>query len=93
MSSVLPLPPPKSEDSSTTPSSTPLLGFFDKDKTLDSKSSLDNDSEDQSEKKMPSNSAQNDATVEIFPSMLDSEDYDFRDRRLDYAAMRFGKSD
>ena len=92
MSSVLPLPPPKSEDSSTTPSATPLLGFFDKDKALDSNSPLENDSEDQNEKKMPSN-AKIDATVEIFPSMLDSDDYDFRDRRLDYTKLSFGKSD
>ncbi|KAL7496202.1 hypothetical protein ACHAWT_009955 [Skeletonema menzelii] len=92
MSSVLPLPPPKSEDSSTTPSATPLLGFFDKDKALDSNSPLENDSEDQNEKKMPSN-AKIDATVEIFPSMLDSDEYDFRDRRLDYTKLSFGKSD
>ncbi len=94
MSSVLPLPPAKPDDASTTPPSTPPLGFVDKDKALDSNAHdklLESDSKDKSEKKTPTN-AKHDATIEIFPSMLDSQDYDFRDRRLDYTKMSSGKS-
>lgn len=89
-SSVLPLPPAKPDDSSTTQPSTPLLGFFDKDKTEDS-NSLEKDIEGRSEDKTPTN-AKHDSTIEMLPSMLDSQNYDFRDRRLDYMKMSSGNS-
>ena len=97
MSSVLPLPPAEPKDKLTTPSSTPLLGFFDKDKDSDSNSpqdkSLENDSKDKSEKKT-SSSPEKDATVEILiPSMIDNQEYDFRDRRLDYTKMSVSKGE
>mmetsp|Transcript_8942 Transcript_8942/g.17820 ORF Transcript_8942/g.17820 Transcript_8942/m.17820 type:complete len:1086 (+) Transcript_8942:50-3307(+) len=97
MSSVLPLPPAAPTDKSTTSSSTPLLGFFDKDKDSESNSpqdkSLENDSKDKSEKKT-SSSPEKDATVEILiPSMIDNQEYDFRDRRLDYTKMSVGKGE
>lgn len=90
MSSVLPLPPAKPDNLLTTQPSTPQLGFFDKDKNSQDKL-LQNDGKDKSEEKTPTN-AEHDATIDIFPSMLDSQDYDFRDRRLDYMKLSSGKS-
>ncbi len=90
MSPVLPLPPAKPGDSPTTEPSSPLFGFFDKDKNSEDKL-LENDSEDRSEEKTPTN-AKHDSTIEMLPSMLDSQDYDFRDRRLDYMKMSSGNS-
>jgi len=91
--SVLPLPPAVHNDSSTPSTSPPIFEFFDKDNDSDSNSSQDKSLKDNiSEEKTPS-SPETKATIEIFPSMIDHHDYDFRDRRLDYTKMSVDKSE
>lgn len=91
--SVLPLPPVTSNESS---SPSPSMVFIDKDKGSDNESMRDKSSQDDSTKKKekkPLPNSESKATIEMLPSMLDNQNYDFRDRRLDYAKLSVKKSE
>ena len=83
--SVLPLPPVTSNESSSP--STPMI-LIDKDKDPENKSMQDKSTKDDSNKNSEKKNSLNPesmTTIEMLPSMLDNQEYDFRDRRLDYA--------
>jgi len=70
-SNSLMLPPPSS--SAEPKPTSPLFGFFEKDKSVSGGENEDNSLDDEKEQ-----------SIIPPPSMMDKKEYDFRDRRLDY---------